>query len=99
MLESKDAVLVATSLVLAVSTVVSVSIELERQATAVGRLTASKCECCCTRADDVWPMSTDFLSGFLVISAVWKTFIAFEAGHSSLPAGFRFDLHLHCLRR
>jgi len=42
MLESKDAVLVATSLALTVSTVVSVSIELERQATAVGRLTASK---------------------------------------------------------
>ncbi|KIY00366.1 uncharacterized protein Z520_04051 [Fonsecaea multimorphosa CBS 102226] len=42
MLESKDAVLVATSLVLAVSTVVSVSIELERQLATVGRLTASK---------------------------------------------------------
>jgi hypothetical protein len=44
MLESKDAVLVATSIVLAVSSIVSISIELERQATTVGRLTASKCE-------------------------------------------------------
>ncbi|EXJ63894.1 hypothetical protein A1O7_00229 [Cladophialophora yegresii CBS 114405] len=42
MLESKDAVLVATSIVLAVSTIVSVSVELERQASTVGRLTASK---------------------------------------------------------
>ncbi|KAH0843530.1 hypothetical protein AYO21_07192 [Fonsecaea monophora] len=42
MLESKDAVLVATSLVLAVSTIVSVTIELERQLATVGRLTASK---------------------------------------------------------
>ncbi|OAP58212.1 hypothetical protein AYL99_07302 [Fonsecaea erecta] len=42
MLESKDAVLVATSLVLAVSTIVSVSFELERQLATVGRLTASK---------------------------------------------------------
>ncbi len=44
MLESKDAVLVATSIVLAISTIVSISIELERQTSAVGRLTASKCE-------------------------------------------------------
>ncbi|KAJ9607132.1 hypothetical protein H2200_008204 [Cladophialophora chaetospira] len=44
MLESKDGVLVATSIVLAVSTIVSISIELERQASAVGRLTASKCK-------------------------------------------------------
>ena len=43
MLESKDAVLVATSIVLAVSTIVSITMELERQAHAVGRLTASKC--------------------------------------------------------
>ncbi|EXJ88047.1 hypothetical protein A1O1_04974, partial [Capronia coronata CBS 617.96] len=45
MLESKDCVLVATSLVLAVGTIVSVSVQLERQYNTAGRLNASKCEC------------------------------------------------------
>lgn len=44
MLASKDAVLVATSLVLAVSTIVSVTIQLERQLQTVGQLTVSTCE-------------------------------------------------------
>ncbi len=44
MLASKDAVLVGTSLVLAVSTIVSVTIQLERQFQTVGRLTISTCE-------------------------------------------------------
>lgn len=45
MLESTDCALVATSLVLSVGTIVSVSIQLERQYETVGRLNASKCEC------------------------------------------------------
>ena len=44
MLMSKDAVLVATSVVLAVSTIFSVSVQLERQYKTAGRLNASKCE-------------------------------------------------------
>ncbi|EHY53876.1 uncharacterized protein HMPREF1120_02056 [Exophiala dermatitidis NIH/UT8656] len=44
MLESTDAALVGTSLVLAVGTIVFVSIQLDRQYTTVGRLNASKCE-------------------------------------------------------
>lgn len=44
MLVSNDAVLVATSIVLAVSTIVSLSIQLERQYKAAGELNASKCE-------------------------------------------------------
>lgn len=44
MLDSMDAVLVATSVVLAASTIVSVSIQLERQYKTVGRLSLSKCE-------------------------------------------------------
>ncbi|KAJ4519456.1 hypothetical protein HRR83_004519 [Exophiala dermatitidis] len=42
MLESTDAALVGTSLVLAVGTIVFVSIQLDRQYTTVGRLNASK---------------------------------------------------------
>ena len=44
MLVSKDAVLVATSIVLAVSTIVSMTVQLERQYKTVGNLSASKCE-------------------------------------------------------
>ncbi|KEF63025.1 uncharacterized protein A1O9_01000 [Exophiala aquamarina CBS 119918] len=44
MLVSNDAVLVATSIVLAVSTIVSVTVQLERQYKTVGALNASKCE-------------------------------------------------------
>ncbi|KAI1610988.1 hypothetical protein EDD36DRAFT_309159 [Exophiala viscosa] len=44
MLMSTDAVLVATSIVLAVSTIVSVSVQLDRQYKTAGRLDASKCE-------------------------------------------------------
>ncbi|KAL6248161.1 hypothetical protein RBB50_004416 [Rhinocladiella similis] len=42
MLESTDAVLIGTSIVLAVSTLVSISVQLERQLTTTGRLDASK---------------------------------------------------------
>lgn len=44
MLGSNDVVLVATSIVLAVSTIVSVTVQLERQYKTVGGLNASKCE-------------------------------------------------------
>lgn len=44
MLESTDAILMATSIVLAVSTVVSILVQLDRQYKTVGRLNASKCE-------------------------------------------------------
>lgn len=44
MLVSNDAVLVATSIVLAVSTIVSVTVQLERQYKSAGALNASKCE-------------------------------------------------------
>lgn len=44
MLGSNDEVLVATSIVLAVSTIVSVTVQLERQLKTVGGLDASKCE-------------------------------------------------------
>ena len=44
MLMSKGDGLVATSIVLAVSTIVSVSLQLERQIKTAGRLNVSKCE-------------------------------------------------------
>ena len=44
MLESTDAALVGTSIVLAVSTIVSVALQLDRQYKVTGHLNASKCE-------------------------------------------------------
>jgi hypothetical protein len=44
MLKSTDAVLVGTSIVLAVSTIVSVALQLDRQYKTTGHLNASKCE-------------------------------------------------------
>jgi hypothetical protein len=61
MLESKDYVLVATSLVLALTTIVSVSIEIERQLYAVGKLTTSKCE---SSTRESWHDLTDECQGF-----------------------------------
>jgi hypothetical protein len=44
MLGSNDEVLVATSIVLAVSTIVAITVQLERQLKTAGALNASKCE-------------------------------------------------------
>lgn len=68
MMVSNDAVLVATSIVLAVATIVSVTVQLERQYKTVGVLNASKCEDDLDQEAD--RILTRISSGFLVASAV-----------------------------
>jgi len=68
MLVSNDAVLVATSIVLAVSTIVSLTVQLERQYKTVGALNASKCEHGLHQEADL--ILTRYFAGFLVASGV-----------------------------